>query len=210
MDLPGHGVHHELRCSLNEVADLVAEVLPDVPVDLGGYSFGGRVAMHVALRRRARVRRLVLVGASRGIADPAQRAARRERDELLAQRIERIGTDAFLEEWLAQPLFATLGPDIAERRARSSEPLGLASSLRLAGTGTQEWLGPALSTLHAPVLALAGQWDHKFTAEAEGIAHDALHGRAATITEAGHAAHLEKPIETALLVEEFLAEGLPT
>lgn len=207
LDLPGHGIHHELRCSLDEIADLIAEVLPDVPVDLGGYSFGGRVALHVALRHRARVRRLVVVGASRGIADPALRAARRERDEALAQRIEHIGTDAFLEEWLAQPLFVSLSPDRAEREARSREALGLAWSLRLAGTGTQEWLGPALATLPTPLLALAGHWDHKFAAEAEDIAHDAVNGRAMTIPDAGHAVHLEKPAETALWVEEFLATG---
>ena len=44
---------------------------------LAGYSMGGRIALHAALALGDRVDRLVLVGASPGIADPAERAARR-------------------------------------------------------------------------------------------------------------------------------------
>ena len=205
LDLPGHGSQRELRCSLNEIADLIAQIFPDTPIDLGGYSLGGRVALHVALRHPTRLRRLVILGATRGIADEGGRAARRAHDELLAQRIERIGTDAFLEEWLAQPMFATLPPDPRERSARSTDPYGLASSLRCAGTGTQAWLAPALAALPTPVLALAGELDLKFTAEARAIANDLPRGRAETIALAGHAAHLENPVATARSVERFLA-----
>ena len=49
---------------------------------------------------------LVLVGATAGIDDAAERAARRAADEALADRLERDGVDAFLDEWLASPLFA--------------------------------------------------------------------------------------------------------
>ena len=38
-----------------------------------------------------------------------ERAERR--DEALADRVEEIGADAFLEEWLAQPMFASLSRD---------------------------------------------------------------------------------------------------
>ena len=51
-----------------------------------GYSMGGRYALHVALRHPELVRRLVLVSATGGIDDPAERAARREGDEALADR----------------------------------------------------------------------------------------------------------------------------
>ena len=203
LDLPGHGDAHEVRATLPETADLVADALGEDAVDLGGYSFGARVALHLALAHPARVRRLVLLGASRGIEDPTARAQRREADELLARRIEEIGADAFLAEWLAQPLFAAVGDADAATRSRDSD--GLASSLRLAGTGIQAWLAPRLADLSMPVLTLAGSLDAKFCDEARAIASAVRNGRVALVDGAGHAAHLERPAACAALVEEFLA-----
>ena len=90
------------------------------PGDYVGYSQGGRLCLQLALDRPTSVHRLVLVSASPGIADADDRAARVDADERLAQEIERDGVDAFLERWLAQPLFATLPRERAgldERRA---------------------------------------------------------------------------------------------
>ena len=78
------------------------------PGEYVGYSMGGRLCLQLALDRPDLVERLVLVSASPGIADAAARATRVEADEQLAQDIERDGVDAFLERWVAQPLFATL------------------------------------------------------------------------------------------------------
>ncbi|MFI5036405.1 MAG: alpha/beta fold hydrolase [Acidimicrobiales bacterium] len=205
LDLPGHGTAHDVDASLDEVADMVAAVMPDDAANLGGYSLGARVALHVALRHPERVARLALLGASRGVADESERAARRHRDEALAERVLAIGTDAFLDEWLAGPLFASLPADDEERAARSRDAAGLASSLRHAGTGTQSWLGPRLATLRAPTLALAGALDAKFATEATAIARSVVAGRRALVVEAGHAAHLERPEATAILVAGFLA-----
>jgi len=204
LDLPGHGVSSSLWASLEETADLVARALDGAPVALGGYSFGARVALHVALRHPECVSRLVLVGASRGIEDPRERAARRQRDNELATRIEMIGGAAFLDEWLAQAMFASLPEDPAERLARSTDGRGLAESLRRAGTGTQEWLDPRLSSIEAPTLALAGANDEKFTIEARAIARGVPHGHVTTIPGAGHAAHLEAPADTAQAISSFL------
>ena len=176
LDLPGHGTAAPLRGSLDEIADLVAQSLPLEPVALGGYSFGGRVALHVALRHPDRVRQLVVLGATRGIEDQAARAARRQRDELLATRIETIGTPAFLDEWLAQPLLALRVMDPLERAARSTDASGLAWSLRSAGTGTQQWLASQLALIRAPTLALAGALDAKFRSEAYAIANGVRQG----------------------------------
>src|SRR5262249_60229882 len=83
-----------------------------------GYSMGGRLCLRLALDRPELVRGLVLLSASPGIADDAERAARREADEKLARQIEREGVDAFLARWLRQPLFSTLPEDAAGVRAR--------------------------------------------------------------------------------------------
>ena len=61
------------------------------PVHLLGYSMGGRLALFFALHYPQWVRTLTLVGASPGIASDAERVERRDRDEGLAERIERDG-----------------------------------------------------------------------------------------------------------------------
>jgi 2-succinyl-6-hydroxy-2,4-cyclohexadiene-1-carboxylate synthase len=206
LDLPGHGDAASISASLPEIAALVLDALPDEPLALGGYSFGGRVALHVALSAPLRLSALVVLGASRGIADPHERAERLVRDEALARRLDDVGAERFLREWIAQPLFARLGPR-SEPESRSGDARGLADSLRRAGTGTQEWLGPQLADLAVPTLALAGDADTKFTAEARAIADTVVDGHFAAIEDAGHAAHLEQPERTAEAIEGFLATG---
>lgn len=203
-DLPGHGDAFEIAATLEETADLLVMGLPEQPVDLGGYSYGARVALHIALRHPKRIRRLVLIGASRGIHSETERDARLERDETLARHIVEVGTDGFLDEWLSQEMFQSLPDDRAERAARSTDPVGLATSLRYSGTGTQAWLGERLRAISAPTLALAGERDAKFTLEARAIAVGVANGSFQSIEHAGHAAHLEQPALCALAVQSFL------
>jgi 2-succinyl-6-hydroxy-2,4-cyclohexadiene-1-carboxylate synthase len=197
IDLPGHGENASVTASLEETADLLADVLPTEPFILAGYSLGGRVALHMALRHPERLSELVLLSATAGIIDDIERRARTARDEVLATRIETIGTDAFLDEWLAQPLFASLPSDPLERAARSTDARGLADSLRHAGTGTQGWLGSRLAELTVPTTVVAGAKDLKFIAEAERLGEYVHHASISVVLEAGHAAHLERPVACA-------------
>jgi 2-succinyl-6-hydroxy-2,4-cyclohexadiene-1-carboxylate synthase len=200
VDLPGHGENAHVRASLDETADLLAEVLPREPFSLGGYSFGGRVALHVALRHPARLSNLILLSTTLGIRDEHERHERRVRDEQLANRVEEIGADAFLDEWLSQPMFASLPRDDQERQSRSRDAEGMATSLRLAGTGTQQWLGEALSEFERPSLVLAGADDKKFVTEARRLQDALRDASSAFVADAGHAAHLERPRLVAELV----------
>ncbi len=203
-DLPGHGSSAALSASLEEAADLVAAAAGPGPVALGGYSMGARVALHVALRHPGIVTRLVVLSATAGIEDESERAARRARDEALAKRIERVGASAFLEEWLAQPLFATLPREAAERAARSTDAAGLADSLRRAGTGTQAWLLDDLARLEVPTLVLAGARDPKFVEAGRRLAGALVDARLVVLEGLGHAAHLEDPAAVAGVVRDFL------
>jgi 2-succinyl-6-hydroxy-2,4-cyclohexadiene-1-carboxylate synthase len=204
LDLPGHGENAAIVASLDKTADLLDEVLALETFNLGGYSFGARVALHFALRYPARVSRLVLLGASRGIRDDAERDARRRSDDALADHVESVGTEAFLDEWLGREMFASLPNDPTERAARSHDAAGLANSLRHAGTGTQRWLAPDLSSLSMPTLALAGALDQKFSLEARAIADGVANGTAEFIADAHHAAHLEQPASSAASVTDFI------
>ena len=140
------------------------------------------------------VRGLALISASPGIADDRDRAARRAADDKLADHIERIGVEAFLDDWLAQPLFAGLRLDDAQRadRLRNSAN-GLATSLRLAGTGAQDSLWSRLGELGMPVLAMAGEHDEKYVEIGRRIGASVPDGRFEEIAGAGHAAHLQDP-----------------
>ena len=123
-----------------------------------GYSMGGRLCLQLALDRPELVERLVLISASPGIADDAERAARAASDEELAQQVERDGVDVFLEHWLAQPLFSTVPFERSgfdDRRAGNTVER-LTHQLRVLGQGTQPNNWPRLGELQMPVWLVAG------------------------------------------------------
>ena len=195
IDLPGHGSAGDVRADLLGSADhLVAAGGRTTYI---GYSMGGRVSLHAALAHPDVVERLVLIGATAGIDNVDARAQRRTDDELLADRIETIGVEAFIDEWLQNPLFAGLTPNQALREDRLHNTAdGLASSLRLAGTGTQAPLWDRLIEISCPVLLLVGQQDQKFRAIAERMATALPNAELLAIGDAGHSVHLEQPERT--------------
>ena len=167
------------------------------PFGLLGYSMGGRFALHVALAHPDRGR---APGPGqrhrRASTTTAERAARRAADEALAApgRARRRGGLRDVVAGAAavrhparprrRPLDARLGGTAA----------GLASSLRLAGTGTQEPLWDRLRELDMPVLVVAGSRRRAYAARgrAAGGEHRRQR-RLAVIAGAGHACHLERP-----------------
>jgi 2-succinyl-6-hydroxy-2,4-cyclohexadiene-1-carboxylate synthase len=208
VDLPGHGGSGGVRAGFAEAAARLGAT--GGAGAYVGYSLGGRLCLRLALDRPDLVAALVLVGTSPGIAEAAARAERRAADEALAAELERDGVDAFLDRWLAGPLFATLPAAAAGRAERLANTAGgLAWALRRLGSGAQEPLWDRLAGLRPPTLLVAGARDAKFGAIAGQMAA-ATGGRArvALVPAAGHAAHLERPAEVAALVEAFLAASL--
>jgi 2-succinyl-6-hydroxy-2,4-cyclohexadiene-1-carboxylate synthase len=206
IDAPGHGRSSAVAADLVATADLLAEAAG--PSSWLGYSMGGRACLHLALHRRDAVRALVLLGATAGIEDPAERAARVTADEVLARQLEDEGLEPFLDRWLALPLFAGLSPEAQHRDARlENDPRALAASLRLAGTGAQEPLWDRLGEVVAPVLLVAGEHDERFAATAARMAAR-VGGDAEVrlVPDAGHAAHLERPQAFLDVVRPWLAE----
>lgn len=205
VDAPGHGR------SSHDDADLVtaAQLLTDVGgtgIYLG-YSMGGRVALHAALARPDLVTGLVLIGATAGLDDPDDRAARRTADEALAARLETDGLASFLDRWLTNPLFAGLDDEQAAKAERLNNRVdGLAASLRRCGTGTQEPLWEHLPRLTMPVVIIAGDRDDKFRRLGERMAAAMTGTSARMLTIPGtHAVHLEEPDQTAAAVMEAVA-----
>jgi 2-succinyl-6-hydroxy-2,4-cyclohexadiene-1-carboxylate synthase len=172
------------------------EALAPASSVVAGYSMGGRLALALALRRPARVRALVLVSASPGLADAGERAARRAADEALAERIEAIGADAFAREWAAQPLFAGQPAQVAalahEDRLRRTAAEH-AAQLRGLGTGVMPPLWDRLGELQMAVTLVVGAADAKFRALAERMAERLPKSEIVVVEGAGHAVALEAP-----------------
>jgi 2-succinyl-6-hydroxy-2,4-cyclohexadiene-1-carboxylate synthase len=171
---------------------------------------GGRVALAAALDHPDRVASLVLIGASPGIEDEAERRERREADEALARELETEGLAAFVDRWMAQPYFASQRR-LGRRRLRlaRAERLrgtarGYAASLRGMGQGAQPSLWGRLGELRGPVLLIAGEEDEKYAAIARAMAERIPEARVEVVAKAGHAAYLEAPGPTGRAVVELL------
>lgn len=205
LDAPGHGSHHDTRLNLWKGADLLA-----TEGGAGtwiGYSMGGRLALHVALGHPELVERMILIGATAGIESAAERVERQASDDLLAEELERDGLDAFLSRWLSQPLFATLPDDHAGLEARRTNTVaGLAASLRMMGTGTQESLWDRLGEITAPTMLVVGTQDLKFTVLAERMVAAMSDANILMLNGCGHACHLEAPDAFVGIVDDFVNE----
>lgn len=202
-DIRGHGSASDLEpVELDVVVDdLLASSPPRFT--LAGYSMGGRLALHAVLAAPERIERLILIGASPGIADPDERAARRASDDQLALEIERSSIEAFADRWGQTPVLAGLPADIAARthadRLRST-PTGLARALRGLGTGALPSVWERLAELPMPVTLVIGERDQKFRLIAEEMATSLPLANAVVVPGSGHAAHLEAPSRVAALI----------
>ena len=179
---------------------------------LVGYSMGGRTALATAVAHPGRFSSVTLIGATAGIADEGERAARIAADEALADRIEREGLEAFVDHWMALPIFASqsrLGPDfLARARAERlrQRPKGLANSLRGMGAGAQAPVWDGLGRVAAPVLLAVGGEDAKFRGIAASLSEALPDARVEIIEGVGHAAHLEDAKAFADVLGGFLSE----
>jgi 2-succinyl-6-hydroxy-2,4-cyclohexadiene-1-carboxylate synthase len=221
-DVRGHGGAKTAPCTMDDcVADLVA-LWDNLGVDRShvvGYSMGGRLALHVAVRLPERTRSLLTIGAHAGL-DPEAGEARRRADEALAQRIERDGIGPFAQYWESLPMFegiARRGPEFAawlHSLRVSNRPAGLAASLRGMGAGAMEPLWGELGVIHVPTTFVAGDRDGAFIAAALRMAEHVRESRLRTVPDSGHAVHFEQPEATAEILADHLrwaaaADGTP-
>lgn len=204
--LLGHR-EHEREGRIAEIA-AAADATPG-PVVLCGYSLGGRLALHAAVRSPERYAGVVVVGAAAGLDEPAARDARRAADEKLASWMETQPIEKIVEVWERQPLFADQPEPLIERQRPgrlAQHPRSLAVLLRTAGQGTMDPIWGRLHLLDLPILALAGARDERYRRATRRIAAEAPDAYAAAIEDAGHAAHLQRPEEFADALLAFLDE----
>ncbi len=202
-DLPGHG-DTPLPTGRLSFARLAAEfqtLLAAFDIQtftLGGYSMGGRLALYFAVQYAHRVQHLVLESASPGIQHSEARTKRLATDHQRAEHIRQIGMQAFLQEWYAMPLFAslqrfpqTLQAIIAERSRLA--PSVAARVIEELSPGQQPPLWDALPSLPMPVLLLGGALDKKYAALLPRMAWRIPRAQTLIVAQAGHNVHLERP-----------------
>jgi 2-succinyl-6-hydroxy-2,4-cyclohexadiene-1-carboxylate synthase len=196
-DIRGHGSAGDREPVTLEA--VLGDLLNAAPAQftLGGYSMGGRIALHVALAEPQRVQRLVLIGASPGIAEQAERDSRREADERLAAQIEESTIEQFARTWATgNPVLAgqpaTVRRAVHEDRLRNS-PAALAHALRGLGAGALPSLWDRLGELAMPVTLIVGERDDKFREIASRMQASLSAGTVVVVEGAGHAVHLEAP-----------------
>lgn len=223
VDLLGHGqtdapadpARYGMAASAADLAYLLEAVAPG-PVNLLGYSMGGRLALYFALTYPHLVNQVILESASPGLATAAERDARQRSDDALADRIEQEGIAPFVAYWEALPLFASQQRLPAAVRQRLHEqrlanrPIGLANSLRGMGTGVQPSLWERLSAFTMPTLLLAGALDTKFCAIAEQMGQQLPQATVTLVPAAGHTIHLEQPTVFQQLIAQFIGQPSAT
>lgn len=198
-DLPGHGQSPLLSLSdtLHQIAGLAASSTLAI-----GYSMGGRLLMMSAARHPGNFQKLVIESAHTGLANPADRAARRAVDAERAARLRRQGLTAFVEDWYAQPLWATLSAPPARR----GDPETLAAALETFSTGNQPDLRPWLARCNSPILWLAGAADPAYKEQAHWVDTHISRARVVVVPGCGHNIHLEAPDLWRKHVMDFLTQ----
>jgi 2-succinyl-6-hydroxy-2,4-cyclohexadiene-1-carboxylate synthase len=202
------GERYPVRCldfSTWTFEERVAELLEAAPPGsaVAGYSLGGRIALHAAVREPARFAALALVGATPGLEDPGERERRVAADDELAAWMAQATIEQVVERWEGLPVFTGQPEELvaAQRPGRlSHDPKRLAALLRSASPGRLPHLWGRLPEV--PLLAIGGERDERYTAIARRM------GPARVVPRAGHAAQLEQPAAVAALLLDFLDEHL--
>jgi 2-succinyl-6-hydroxy-2,4-cyclohexadiene-1-carboxylate synthase len=200
-DLPGHGKTETSRISdysISATAKSLVKYLQDRNIFqsvLVGYSMGGRLALYLAVNYPDYFEKLILESTSPGLSNVRERMNRRINDERLANEMERLSVEEFLQRWYNQPLFKSLKchPEFEElyRRRRHEKNVNWAASLRGMGTGRQPSLWHKLGSINIPVFILVGEKDQKFRNIANQMETQNPNFSISVIPRCGHVIHVE-------------------
>lgn len=204
--LPAGTELQSIIASADGLAGCVAEVLARAPERFVvlGTSFGGRVALELALAEPERVAGLVVIGAPAGpVSDPAigqRRSARLRGGEFEAVVAEMAKIIAHRP---GPNGLATAEAFIAMAQAQSADLMARQSDA-LASRGD---LWPRLGEINCPALMLWGRHD-QFSPAGDGLRQSAAvaHGRYVELAECGHFPTLEYPEEAASAIGHWLAD----
>ena len=207
-DLPGFGETPLVPGTVDYVAHVTA--LLDGPTAVVGCSFGGRIALEVAvaLERPELVERLVLVGSGLGRWDWSDEAKAGFAEEEAALEVGDLDGAAAAQArmWLADGAASEVRA-LTEAMIRRSYEL----QLPFEDEGTGSWPEPPpeerLDKISVPTLVVVGAEDvADIRAIAEQLAREIPDARLELVEGAGHLPSLERPDEVNRLLLEFLQD----
>jgi 2-hydroxy-6-oxonona-2,4-dienedioate hydrolase len=187
------------RNGFEHVVHHITEFLDSRGIDrviLGGNSFGGQIAMHVALRCPLRVAGLILAGSS-GLFEPgyAKHVPHRPDRAWLRNKMREVFFD---ESHITESFIDEIKESLWDRRRR----IGL---VRMAAAAKRNNLRAVLHKIQSPVLLVWGANDHITPPSVAQEFKERLPlAELEFIDQCGHAPSLERPHEFNLIVERFL------
>ncbi len=205
-DLLGHGKSITTapaeRFKINQqVADLAQLIKSTMtpPINLWGYSMGGRLALALTLAHPDLIDHLILESSTAGLSSTAERIQRQQHDQKIAEKLRQNGIVAFVNFWESLPLFSSqqkLPPkdkQFIRNQRLQQDPNNLANSLLGMGTGTMPNFWPRLKQVKMPVILLCGRLDSKYQQLTEKMQVGLPSATRFVISNAGHNPHLEQP-----------------
>ena len=175
IDLPGHGntvVYGSKKYFQTErVAQGLVDLLSKLKIIkcyLVGYSMGGRLGFYLLIKYPTIFQKGIIESATLGIAEKDNRYNRRLSDQFIVEKLKYDDYESFVNEWYKQPLFFSLKkhlhfPQLLKRRLQNN-PVELAKSISMMGTGAQPSLWEQIKDKNLSIRFLAGELDAKYCA----------------------------------------------
>lgn len=202
--------------SFDRVIDDLARVLdaasPGEPAVLAGFSFGGALSLHFALRRPERVRALVLIDTGPGFKNPEAQERWLAQVERIAVNVETKGLESFVASRAAATAIGRR-PELpaavrAARAIAAMQPHGVAHFGRRV-SGPVPACIDELASIAKPALVLVGAEDEAYLRAADVMAARIPGAEKVVIPGAGHVTTIEEPEAVTAAILDFLRRPAP-
>jgi 2-hydroxy-6-oxonona-2,4-dienedioate hydrolase len=186
-------------CSIDGATTLTVRFLEEFlrePAVIVGNSFGGHVALKIAIGRPDLVRGLVLAGSS-GLIEKSMVSDVQIRPS--REWMHRKIAELFHDPSKMNPADVDRAHGVLSHRAQAR------AMVRLSRSARRNHLGDQISRITAPTLIVWGRQDIVTPPEAcEQFARDIANSRVVWLEECGHAPMIERPDEFAAVLNEYL------
>lgn len=205
IDLPGHGqtevIGGDLGYDFVNTARGIIQLLDKLTIkqcSIAGYSFGGRLALYLALEFPDRFTKVMLESTSPGLATELDRQTRVIQDWQIIDRLETEPLADFVRDWYRQSLFTGIDNhpnfnELIHRRITTNRANDLIKSLERAGLGMQPYLGDRLKLSDRPISLIVGGLDQKFVDINREIDRECPQTSLKIVPNCSHNIHFQNP-----------------